>query len=137
MQSVEEKILDHAGPVVNMRTFWNKLNANSRPTKEETEQPTVKLQDEGFGKFVKSGNTAAFLKQLPSAVDEGKLQFYMSKMSYKDVFSRKNFDLAKQLLGDLLSKDPLGDSIKEYLQEQQEHIREWQFFPYIHLVRLD
>ena len=85
----------------------------------------VKLQDEGFGKFVKSGNTAAFLKQLPSAVDEGKLQFYMSKMSYKDVFSRKNFDLAKQLLGDLLSKDPLGDSRKEYLQEQQEHIREW------------
>ena len=45
----------------------------------------VKLQDEGFGKFVKSGNTAAFLKQLPSAVDEGKLQFYMSKMSYKAV----------------------------------------------------
>lgn len=95
MQSVEEKILDHAGPVVNMRTFWNKLNANSRPTKEETEQPTVKLQDEGFGKFVKSGNTAAFLNQLPSAVDEGKLQFYMSKMPYKDVFSRKNFDLAR------------------------------------------
>ena len=84
----------------------------------------VKLQDEGFGKFVKSGNTAAFLKQLPSAVDEGKLQFYMSKMSYKDVFSRKNFDLAKLQLGDLLSKDPLGDSIKEYLQEQHEHIRE-------------
>lgn len=84
----------------------------------------VKLQDEGFGKFVKSGNTAAFLKQLPSVADEGKLQFYMSKMSYKDVFSRKNFDLAKQLLGDLLSKDPLGDSIKEYLQEQQEHRRE-------------
>ena len=84
----------------------------------------VKLQDEGFGKSVKSGNTAAFLKQLPSAADEGKLQFYMSKMSYKDVFSRKNFDLAKQLLGDLLSKDPLGDSITEYLQEQQEHIRE-------------
>lgn len=82
----------------------------------------VKLQDEGFRKFVKSGNTAAFLKQLPSAVDEGKLQ--LSKMSYKDVFSRKNFDLAKQLLGDLLSKDPLGDSITEYLQEQQEHIRE-------------
>ena len=82
----------------------------------------VKLQDEGFGKFVKSGNTAAFLKQLPSAVDEGKLQ--LSKMSYKDVFSRKNFDQAKQLLGDLLSKDPLGDSITEYLQEQQEHIRE-------------
>ena len=125
MQSVEEKILDHAGPVVNMRTFWNKFNANSRPTKEETEQPMVKLQDEGFGKFVKSGNTAAFLKQLSSAADEGKLQFYMSKMSYKDVFSRKNFDLAKQLLGDLLSKDPLGDSIKEYLQEQQEHRREW------------
>ena len=84
----------------------------------------VKLQDEGFGKFVKSGNTAAFLKQLPSAVDEGKLQFYMSKMSYKDVFSRKNFDLAKPQLGDLLSKDPLGDSIREYLQEQHEHIRE-------------
>lgn len=84
----------------------------------------VKLQDEGFGKFVKSGNTAAFLKQLPSAVDEVKLQFYMSKMSYKDVFSRKNFDLAKQQLGDLLSKDLLGDSIKEYLQEQQGHIRE-------------
>ena len=84
----------------------------------------VKLQDEGFGKFVKSGNTAAFLKQLPSAVDEGKLQFYMSKMSYKDVFSRKNFDLAKPQLGDLLSKDPLGDSIKEYLQEQHEHMRE-------------
>ena len=84
----------------------------------------VKLQDEGFGKFVKSGNTAAFLKQLPSAVDEGKLQFYMSKMSYKDVFSRKNFDLAKPQLGDLLSKDPLGNSIKEYLQEQHEHIRE-------------
>ena len=84
----------------------------------------VKLQDEGFGKFVKSGNTAAFLKQLPSAADEGKLQFYMSKMSYKDVFSRKNFDLAKPQLGDLLSKDPLGDSIKEYLQEQHEHIRE-------------
>ena len=72
----------------------------------------VKLQDEGFGKFVKYGNTAAFLKQLPSAVDEGKLQFYMSKMSYKEVFSSKNFDLAKQLLGDLLSKDPLEDSIK-------------------------
>lgn len=124
MQSVEEKILDHAGPVVNMRTFWNKFKANSRPTKEETEQPMVKLQDEGFGKFVKSGNTAAFLKQPPSAVDEGKLQFYMSKMSYKDVFSHRNFDLAKQLLGDLLSKDPLGDSIKEYLQEQQENIRE-------------
>ena len=84
----------------------------------------VKLQDHGFGKFVKSGNTAAFLKQLPSAVDEEKLQFYMSKMSYKDVFSRKNFHLAKQQLGDLLSNDPLGDSIKEYLQEQQEHIRE-------------
>lgn len=84
----------------------------------------VKLQDEGFGKFVKSGNTVAFLKQLPSAVDEGKRQVYMSKMSYIDVFSRKNFDLAKQQLGDLLSKDPLGDSIKEYLQEQQEHIKE-------------
>ena len=84
----------------------------------------VKLQDEGFGKFVKSVNTVAFLKQLPSAVDEGKRQVYMSKMSYKDVFSRKNFDLAKQQLGDLLSKDPLGDSIKEYLQEQQEHIKE-------------
>ena len=96
MQSVEKKILDHAGPVVNMRTFRNKFNANSHPTKEETEQAVVKLQDEGFGKFVKSGNTAAFLKQLPSAVDEGKLQFYMSKMSYKDVFCRKNFDLAKQ-----------------------------------------
>ena len=124
MQSVEKKILDHAGPVVNMRTFRNKFSANSRPTKEETEQAMVKLQDEGFGKFVKSGNTAAFLKQLPSEVDEGKLQFYMSPPSYKDVFCRKNFDLAKQQLGDLLSKDPLRDSIKEYLQEQQENIRE-------------
>ena len=36
--------------------------------KLETEQPMVKLQDEGFGKFVKSGNTAAFLKQLPSEI---------------------------------------------------------------------
>jgi len=108
MQSVEKKILDHAGPVINMQTFRNKFNANSPPTKEETEQAMVKLQDEGFGKFVKSGNTAAFLKQLPSAVDEGKLQFYMSKMSYKDVFCRKNFDLANSSSPNCCQRIPLG-----------------------------
>jgi len=52
------------------------------------------------------------------------IHFYMSKMSYKEVFCRKTFDLAKQQFTELLSKDPLGDSVKEYLQEQQENIRE-------------
>ena len=123
-QTLQKKILDHAGPVVNVRTLRNKYNANSRPSKEETEHAMVELQDHGFGVFIQNGNVAAFLKQVPPAVDEGKLQCYMSLKSYKDGFCRKNFDLPSQQLDELLSKDPLGERIKEYLQEQQENIRD-------------
>lgn len=123
-QTLQKKILDHAGPVVNVRTLQNKYNANSRPSKEETVRAMVELQDHGFGVFIQNGNVAAFLKQVPSAVNEGKLQYYMSLKSYKDGFCRKNFDLPSQQLDELLSKDPLGERIKEYLQEQQENIRD-------------
>ena len=84
----------------------------------------VELQDHGFGVFIQNGNVAAFLKQVPSEIDEEKLQYYVSLKSYKDGFCRKNFDLPSQQLDELLSKDPLGERIKDYLQEQQENIRD-------------
>ena len=107
-----------------MRTLRNKYNSNLRPRKEEIERTMLELQDHGLGVFIQNGNVAAFLKQVPPAVDEGKLQYYMSLASYKDGFCRKNFDLPRQQLDELLSKDPLGERIKEYLQEQQENMRE-------------
>lgn len=121
-QSLEKKVLDHVGLVVNIRILRTKFNANTRPTKEETGHAMHQLQKQGFGVYIQSENTAAFLKQIPPAVDEGRLQCYMSLVCYKDVLCRKNFDLPKKQLDDLLLKDPLGENIKEYLQEQQENI---------------
>ena len=84
----------------------------------------LQLQNHGFRVYIQNGSAAAFLKQVPPAVDEGKLQYYMSLVSYKDAFCQKNFDLPKQQLDDWLTKDPLGETINEYLLEQQENIRE-------------
>lgn len=119
--SLEKKILEHAGPVVNVRTLRNKFNASKRPTKSETESAMRQLQEHGFGLFVESGSAAAFIKQVPSEVDEGKLQYYMQLDSYKEALCRKNYDLPQQQLQDWLSKDPLGEKIKEYLRKEQEN----------------
>lgn len=50
----------------------------THPTKEETGQTMLQLQKQGFGVYIQSGSTAAFLKQILPAVDEVKLQCYMS-----------------------------------------------------------
>ena len=106
---------------MNVRTLRNKFNASKRPTKSETESAMRQLQEHGFGLFVESGSAAAFIKQVPSEVDEGKLQYYMQLDSYKEALCRKNYDLPQQQLQDWLSKDPLGEKIKEYLRKEQEN----------------
>ena len=75
----------------------------------------LQLQNHGFGVYVQNGSAAAFLKQVPPAADEAKLQYYMSLGSYTDAFCRKNFDLLKQQLDEWLTRDLMGEIIKEYL----------------------
>ena len=80
------------------------------------------LQEEGLGVFIHNSTMSAFLKQVPSKVQESHLQQHQINMaSYKASFLRKNFDLQNHLKDALLMKDPLGQDIKNFLKEQQEN----------------
>lgn len=80
------------------------------------------LQEERLGVFIQNGTMSAFLKQVPSKVEESHLQQHQINMtSYKASFMRKNFDLPNHLKDALLMKDPLGQDIEDYLKEQQEN----------------
>ena len=43
------RILEHTGPVVNLRTLRNKYNAGNRPPKDTMEDAMEDLQDECLG----------------------------------------------------------------------------------------
>lgn len=80
------------------------------------------LQEEGLGVFIQNSTMSAFLKQVPSKVQESHLQQHQIKMaSYKASFLRKNFDLQNHVKDALLMKDPLGLDIENFLKEQQEN----------------
>ena len=65
---------------------------------------------------------SAFLKQVPSKIQESHLQQHQINMaSYKASNLRKNFDLQNHLKDALLMKDPLGLDIEKFLKEQQEN----------------
>lgn len=80
------------------------------------------LQEEGLGVFIQNSTMSAFMKQVPSKVEESHLQQHQINVaSYKASFLRKNFDLQNHLKYALLMKDPLGEDIENYLKEQQEN----------------
>lgn len=66
------------------------------------------LQEEGLGVFIQNGTMSAFLKQVPSKVEESRLQEHqMNLLNYKTSFMCKNFDVQNHVKDALLKKDPL------------------------------
>ena len=117
--AVKIKILKHASLVVNLRTLRNKYNAGNRPRKDTMED----LQDECLGELVKNGNMSAFIKQVPSKVNESEdlTPYKMSIAEYTSALCRKNYDLPKKQRELLLSKSNLGEDIMKYLEEDNEN----------------
>ena len=89
--TVKIKILEHAGPVVNLRILRNKYNAGNRPPKDTIEDAMEDLQDECLGELVKNGNISAFIKQVPNKVNESEnlTPYKMSIAEYKLRFTQK------------------------------------------------
>ena len=121
--AVKIKILEHTGPVVNLRTLCNKYNAGNRPPKDTMEDAMEDLQDECLGKLVKNGNMSEFIKQVPNKVNESEnlTPYKMSIAEYTSAFCRKNYDLPKKQRELLLSKSNLGEDMMKYLKEEKEN----------------
>ena len=120
--AVKIKILEHAGPVVNLRTLRNKYNSSKRPPKDAIEDAMADLQHEGLGDFIRSGNNSAFIKQVPNKVNESEnlTPYKMSIGQYTSAFCRKNYDLPNNLRGSLLSKSILDEAITNFFEEEKE-----------------
>lgn len=121
--AIKIKILEHAGPVVNLRTLRNKYNSSSRPEKDVIEDAIAVLQDEGLGDFVKTDNLCGFIKQVPTEVQaENLAQYKLSVEEYTSMFCRRNYDLPNHLKGSLLSKSILEQKINNYFDEEKENL---------------
>ena len=53
---VKIKILEHPGPVVNLRTLRNKYNTGNRPPKDIMEDAMEDVRYKCLGELVKNGN---------------------------------------------------------------------------------
>ena len=89
--AVKIKILEHGGPVVNLRILRNKYNAGNRLPKNTMEDAMEDLQDECLGELVKNGNMSTFIKQVLNKVNESEnlTPYKMSIAEYKLRFTQK------------------------------------------------
>ena len=119
--AIKIKILEHAGPVVNLRTLRNKYNSSSRPAKDVIEDAMADLQGEGLGDFVNNGNLSGFIKQVPTEVQPESLTPYkLSTEEYTSMYCRKNYDLPNNLRRLLLSKSNLEENVANYFDEEEK-----------------
>ena len=82
------------------------------------------LQLEGLGVFTQNGSASAFLKKVPSQLEDADLhQYGLNVKAYHISFCRKNFDLPSKMRANLLAKEPsLRMEILQYLETQQENV---------------
>lgn len=79
------------------------------------------LQSESLGYVVKSGNTVAFLKEVPDRVEESSIERYgLSMDNYTKLFFKTNMDISNRLRERLIAHSEVASRILNAAEADEE-----------------
>ena len=97
-KKVAKRVLTYDGPLVATNLLREKFSSSTRPTPAEVHDSMESLEADCLGYVVKSGSTVAFLKELPSKVEDASITKHgVLKNDYKKSFFKLNMDISNKL----------------------------------------
>jgi hypothetical protein len=97
-KKIAKRVLDYDGPLVVTNLLQEKFSSSTRPTPAEVRESMESLEADCLGHVVKSGATVAFLKEVPSKVEETSITKHgVSKDDYRKSFFKINMDISNKL----------------------------------------
>ena len=124
-KKIAKRVLEYDGPLVVTNLLREKFNSSARPTPAEVYESMESLEADCLVRVVKSGTTVAFLKEVPSNVEEMSItkdgvlkddcrkSFFKLNMDISNKFRdriRKNNDFASAIL-DATEDDDLEQTL--------------------------
>jgi hypothetical protein len=86
-KKIAKRVLDYDRPLVVTNILREKFSSSTRPTPAEVRESMESLEADCLGHVVKSGATVAFLKEVPSKVEETSITKHgVSKDDYRKSF---------------------------------------------------
>ncbi len=97
-KKIAKRVLEYDGPRVVTNLLREKFNSSARPMPTEVYESMESLEADCLGHVVKSGATVAFLKEVPSNVEEVSITKHcVLKDDYRKSFFKLNMDISNKL----------------------------------------